>query len=335
MKKYGTLTIGIISRNGMPFIEECLQSISAALPSLCSYFHAITCVLVDSDSSDGTLETMIGFSKKNESVKVHVFRIEGDCNAAIARNIILKRSTGEFVFLCDGDIVINPDFIVVAVAKIIAEKADAIVGQLSEKWYDSAFTVYKSVPVRKEIHHDTYVRMTGGIIVLAGKVVRSGVQFDEVLKRNQDRDFSLRISERFKILAIPVFVGTHLTQPYYSNERFGTFIRERYSRYLGILLRKHLRSLGNLLVIARAEEGVVIGIIYLMSLIASLAGCFFQTCIPLVITCTVVLVDFARYVRKHPPKRFIMHRFLTPLMVIQGFIFPGENRQRYSVKEIV
>ena len=181
-----SLTVGIISRNGQPFIEDCLQSLSSSLAQLLDYFDSINCILVDSNSSDNTLDVMLEFSDKNKQIETDVYLIEGECNAAIARNVILKNCTGEFIFLCDGDIVMNYKFILSAVEKIIAKKADAIVGQLSEKWYDSEFKIYKTIPVRNKIDQEKSVRMTGGIILLSKKVVLSDIKYDENLRIKQD-----------------------------------------------------------------------------------------------------------------------------------------------------
>lgn len=334
MMKRGTLAIGIVSRNGHPFIEDCLQSLESSVPQLLNHFESIHCILVDSDSSDNTLEVMIGLGNKNKSIKTDVYLIEGDCNAGIARNVILRNSSSDFLFLCDGDIVIDCKFIILAVEKIITNKADAIIGQLSEKWYDSDFKFYKSIPVREKILHEKFVRMTGGIILLSGGVVRSQIEFDDKLKRNEDRDFSLRISERFKILAIPVFVGIHLTQPYYSNERFGTFLKERYNVYLGVLVRKHIYSLSNLLAIVKSEKGVMVGFVYMLLMSISVVLCALEVYVPFYLICSVVLLDLIRYVMKNPLKRFLMNRFISPIMVVEGFLFPAKNKPNYSIVKI-
>jgi glycosyltransferase involved in cell wall biosynthesis len=334
MKKYGTLTIGVICRNGQPFIEQCLHSVSSGVSPLSEYFDSISCILVDSNSSDNTLGVMLAFSIENQLIQTDVFLIEGDCNAAIARNIILRNCNGDFVFLCDGDIVIHYEFIVSAVEKIIDNQADAIVGQLSEKWFDSENKIYKEIAVRKKIYHDQFVRMAGGIIVISRKVVQSEVTFDEKFKRNQDRDYSLRISDSFKILAIPDFVGIHLTQPYYSTERFGTFLKQHYNKYLGMLIRKHLYSLQHVFVIIKHEKGVILGILYMILLICSIVLCIFQICIPLLLLLLVVCVDMLRQLREYPLKRFVMNRFMSPIMVVQGFFFKERITPHYTIKKV-
>ena len=125
MKKFGSLTIGIISRNGQPFIENCLLSFSTALDQLLRHFVSIDFILVDSDSSDNTLRVMADFAKlhQDKSIKTDVYLLEGNCNAAIARNIILGHATGDIVFLCDGDIVVNGNFLITASEKIISGKS--------------------------------------------------------------------------------------------------------------------------------------------------------------------------------------------------------------------
>lgn len=336
MKKNGKLTIGVISKNGEPFIEDCLESLSLSITPLSDYFRAIDFILVDSNSSDNTLRVMLNFAKSNtsESVTTDVYLIEGYCNSSIARNIILENCTGDLVFLCDGDITVDSKFLISASKKITGGQADAVVGMLAEKWFDADYKFYKSIPVRKQISHNQTVRVTGGMIILSKRVVQSGIKFDERLVRSEDRDFSLRISDKFKILGISECVGTHLTQPYYSKERFGIFIKENYNKYIGMLFRKHMFSLRNLCEIANVEKGVMLGFLYIASLITSLTLFLLQIYVPFFVTLAVVIVDFIRHLKKHPANRFIMNRFISPIMATQGFFFPQRNIGSYSVKKV-
>ena len=336
MAKFGKLTIGIISRNGQPFLKDCLQSFSSALTPLLKHFSSIDFILVDSDSSDNTLEVMLNFSQeyRSHAINSDVYLIQGYCNAAVARNVILRECTGDVIFLCDGDIVINYNFLILAAKKIIGGQADAVVGQLSEKWYDSEFKIYKSIPVRKKITQEKFVRIAGGIIVLSKKVAQSDIKYDENLKIKEDGDFSLRVSNYFNILAIPVFVGTHITQPCYSNERFKTFFKENYNKSLGILLRKHIYSFRNSIDIIKAEKGVMLGFIYILLFLFSSILCLREMCIPLLLTVCIFLADFFRHLTKSHLRSFIMYRFVSPFMVIHGFFSKKKGDRQYSIKKI-
>lgn len=336
MVKFGRLTIGIISRNGQPFLRDCLQSFSLALTTLLKHFDSINFILVDSDSSDNTLEVMHDFSRRSRSdtIDVDIYLIEGYCNAAVARNIILRECIGDIVFLCDGDIVIDYNFLILAAEKIIGGQADAVVGQLSEKWYDSEFKIYKSIPVRNKITQEQFVRMAGGIILLSKKVVQSDVKYDENLKIKEDGDFSLRVSNFFNILAIPAFVGTHITQPYYSSERFKIFFKENYNNSLGILLRKHIYSLRNLVEISRAEKGVLVGFIYMPLFLLSSILCLREIYVPFILTVCIFFADFLRHLTKSHLRSFIMYRLISPIMVTHGFFSTKKGDQNYSIKKI-
>lgn len=336
MGKFGTLTVGIISRNGQPFIEDCLQSFSSALPALSEHFDAVEFIGVDSNSSDNTLGVMLTFSQGTslKSITSNVYLIEGYCNAAIARNVILKNASGDFIFLCDGDIVVNFEFVIAAARKINIGQADAVVGQLAEKWYDADCNFYKSIPVRIKITQEHNVRISGGINIISREIADSGIKFDERLERNEDWDYSLRVSERFNIHAIPEFMGTHLTQPYYSEERFSTFIKEKYGIFPGFLLRKHMLSPGNVTAIAKAERGPMVGIFNILFILLSAILCLFDIYIPFFIALIIMLLDFIRHFSKHPVKRYIMNRFISPFMVIWGFFFHDGSIGNYTVKKI-
>lgn len=331
----GKLSIGVISRNGQPFIEDCLQSFTSALPSLLNHFDSVNFILVDSNSSDNTLESMLNFNRKisNKSTKVDVYLIEGYCNAAIARNIILRNSTGDFVFLCDGDILVNYNFLITASEKIISGHADAVVGQLSEKWFDSNFKFYKSI-LRTRIDQEQFVRTTGGLILISKRIQQSSLKYDEELRRNEDTDFALRISSTFRILAIPAIMGTHLTQPYYSNERFKTFLIEEYDKPLGTLFRKHIFPLRNLFEIAILHKGTIAGCIYILLFLFSAIMFLWKTYVPFLLTLSIVFLDLIRKLRNYPLKRFIIHRFVSPIMTLHGFFFPNEDIQNYSIKKV-
>ncbi len=337
MKNIEKVTVGVISKNGMPFLEDCLRSLSQSLSLFLSVFNEIEFILVDSDSSDTSLDAMVKFFNENRgvSVEISVYQVKGDCNAAIARNVILNNCNGSLVFLCDGDIVVNADFLIEASRKIITGQAHAVTGQLSEKWYDSENNFYKTISTRNKISEEQVVRMAGGMILLTKDVVTSGFRYDENLRIYEDVDFSIRISREFKLLAIPTFIGVHNTQPYNTDERFKFFFKIGYNKFLGALLKKHIGSLNIIIEIARKEKGVTIGIIYFLFFVFSLILCLQQVCIVLFMTLSLVFIDFLLQLKKRNLRGFIMYRLLSPIMVVQGFFKSTAGNLVYSIKNIV
>ena len=337
MGKFGRLTIGIISRNGQPFIEDCLSSFSSGLVQLLSNFDSIEFILVDSDSTDNTLKVMLEFSATvqhgSNNVKTEVYLIEGHCNAAIARNVILNNCTNELLFLCDGDIVINGEFLVAAADKIVSGEADAVIGDLSEKWYDSEYNFYKSIPARRRITKEKYMRIAGSVMLLAKRVVTSGLRYDENIRIKEDNDFSLRVSDSFTILAIPLISGTHITQPYFSGERFKAFIKGNYHKPLGVLIRKNILSMDKLFQIVKTNKGVMVGFVYMVIFPFTLLLYFKHIYTPLLLISFVFLVDLFRQLKKRKIRTFFMYRFISPVMVIQGFFSsPKSDKHKYSVR---
>lgn len=336
MSKVDKLSVGIISRNGQPFLEKCLHSFLSAASPLLNAFQSIEYILVDSASTDNTLELMRSFSQEStgDRITATVYLLEDECNAAIARNVILKECSGDIVFLCDGDIEIDYHFIVLAAEKITNGTSDAVVGQLSEKWYDSEFNYTQTIPIRAETNREEFTRIAGGIIMLSGKVVASGIRYDEELTIKEDNDFSLRLSKSFSILSIMSFVGIHHTRSYHSKERFRIFIHDKYHQPLGLLLRKHCHSLADIVEIARSDKGVSAGLAYYLLFFVSSLLYLQHLPIPLLLTLGLFLIDFFWQLSRKNFRGFIMYRFLSPIMLIQGFCCPPKKAQNYLVKKI-
>jgi glycosyltransferase involved in cell wall biosynthesis len=319
------LTIGIISRNGMPYIQRCLES----LAKLDCLDRTLSFVLVDCVSTDGTTEVMRQFRTSHNNVRL--FRVDGTANTSVARNVILDNTRDGYLFLLDGDIDVNPAFIEAALAIMEAGRADAVIGDLEEIAHDEFHRPMGEMRRRAWVDSETYVLIGGGLILLAPQVVRSDVRFDERQRRSQDLDFCFQLSKRFRILRIPVSMGTHLTQEYVSKGRISRFYREIYYRPMGRLVRKYWASPVYIWQIVKSDKGVFaalgLQLIIIIGLIANIPVIW-------VAAILILLADALRLALHGRFNHYLPLRIVAPWMVAYGFLAPSEPAPRYRVREV-
>ena len=320
-----TLTIGVIARNGMPFLEPCLSS----LPAHQVVDMDVNIILVDCCSTDETSEIMLTFAEERPATRV--YRIEGYANSAVARNVILNRNVGTYLLLLDGDTRLSHEFLETGIAEIQAGHADCVNGSLQEQRYSQQNEPEGEVFFRIKVSAPEYVCTSGGTMLLGPAVVKSGIAYDERLRRGQDRDFALRISEEFRLLRIPTSMGTHLTHHYYSSKRIKDFYQQSYQRPLGIFLRKHMWFPSRVWRIVKWEIGIFVGFAYYLLLFISLS-----TLNPFVFVLlfTALGADYLRFSLQGRSHEFVPIRLASPLMVMQGFLGLCEDIPQYTITEL-
>ena len=119
------LTIGVIARDGLPFLHDCLKSLPAQLDGV----TFLDIILVDSASGDGTTEVMSEFAGQRPGVRV--FRMDGKTNAAATRNVILDNAAPGAVLLVDGDIVLTQAFLRAGIDAVRPARGGAVLGGLA------------------------------------------------------------------------------------------------------------------------------------------------------------------------------------------------------------
>lgn len=82
--------------NAEPYLEECLQS-------LCHQtLKEIEIICVDDGSTDGSLDFLRGYQKKDSRIQV-LQQKEESAGAALARNMGLRHAKGEYLYFLDAD----------------------------------------------------------------------------------------------------------------------------------------------------------------------------------------------------------------------------------------
>ncbi len=100
------------------FLEETLDSV------LATTYPNLEVVLVDDGSKDNSLSIAEGYSKKDSRLRIYR---QSNAGACAARNHAIREAKGEFILPVDGDNLITPDFVSLAVAEIMSNKEVKVV----------------------------------------------------------------------------------------------------------------------------------------------------------------------------------------------------------------
>ena len=319
------ITIGVISRNGMPFIESCL----ASLPTQEDLGRPVHIMLVDSASTDQTTEVMKAFV--NERHGATMFRMEGQSNAAAARNVLLHNVTAGFLLLLDGDFILNHTFLKEGIDQIKSGNADAIGGRIEETWHDGDCQPIQSEVVRDLFFEPGIRRTSGGSILLGPKAVSLGLQMDERFRQNEDTDFALRLTDDLKLLFIDQKIGVHLTKHYYSSARISEYYFQAYDVPLGRLIRKHIMHPDRIWAVRRYLRGAAIGVVIQVSLAAAIVTGQFGF---ILVAALAAGFDLSRLFKRGRLNSFIPTRLAAPWMILYGFLTPHETPPKYKVSRM-
>lgn len=321
----GRLTIGVIARNGMPFLLPCLQS----LPPPDLFGGRLDIVLVDSASTDGTTGAMTDFAFARTDTRV--YRLDGQVNAAVARNTVLAHARPGYLMLLDGDMVAAPGFLATAIALIAGGQAGAVVGALKEQRFDAGNNPEGDVIWRHPPEGPVPVSLTGGAILLGPQALEPGLRYDEKQRVCEDWDFALRLSGRHRILRIPVCMALHLTHYYFSPQRQMSYYRDLRPSAVGQLLRKHLAHPDRLAAVLNRERGIVAGgILQGLVLLAAVSGS-----LPLALLALAgLLADSGRAWWRGKLPEWAGTRLAGPWILLYGLVTPGPALLRYAVRRI-
>jgi glycosyltransferase involved in cell wall biosynthesis len=319
------LTIGIIARNGVPHLSRCLASVAQTMGAI----DGVEVILVDCCSQDDTLGAMLTFARENRGVRV--FRLEGVANAACARNTILENTRPGAVFLVDGDVAISVSFVTAALREIREGTADVVVGQLPEVLHDDEHRPKGCRGDRYGIQKRCFVGVSGGLSVLSAEVVARGFRFDEALRMGEDTDFSIRIADEFRIVALPLPMGTHYTTDYFHGGRARAYVRQLYVRPKGALVRKHILHPRRLWRARKSFSGMVAGGVLQGSFVCAVA---FGEYWGLSILMTIACVDLARFWTRDSLTRYVLIRLVSPWVLGYGLISPERFAPSYTVRAL-
>ncbi len=257
------MSIIIITRNEEYSIVKCLSAVNKL------NMHNCEIIVVDSDSTDNTIDVVRSFISQGMSIKL--IQVKKRYNAAIGRNVGYKNSHKEYILFLDGDVEIEAAFVDKAIGYLKTKtEIGAVYGDLREIQYSEGHsTIIKEIESRLHITKERYAYQGPGIFMTTREALNKTGLFNESYDRSEDTEFYIRMSKKFNVVAIPVIMGTHHTVPYSNFQRFNKMIF-RYEKYFFLIVLLHMRSnpSGTVSYIS-ANMGIVYSIIVNMALILS------------------------------------------------------------------
>ena len=178
----------VIGKNEGWRLDKCLSSIQRFVDA--ESLRDFEVVYVDSKSTDNSIEIAKSYTVNK------VFKITGECNAAIGRNIGAKESSGDILFFLDGDMELIPGFwqeIVDGSGKL---KYPFVSGVEKDVLHDNQWN-YVVTNIRRAFveGEDKYCNTTGGLFVITRKLWNQVGGMDNCQKINEDFDLGIRLAK--------------------------------------------------------------------------------------------------------------------------------------------
>ena len=224
------LSFIVIGRNEGWKLSLCLGSIIDAVER--NRIMDFEIIYVDSQSTDDSIKIIQEFSG------IKIFKIEGKCSAAIARNIGAKEAKGDILVFLDGDMKLDADFLSLA----MKDNGNLIypfqTGIYQYCYYDRNNIVIKEKSF-DTISDNTFVKSVGGFFIISKKLWQRVGGMDNRLVRNEDIDLGLRLC---KINTPALKQSVKCINHYSGIDGFSAHLLKYafYYRYSSVLARKHL-----------------------------------------------------------------------------------------------
>lgn len=106
--------------NSAPYIRQCLDSI------IQQTYEILEIICVNDGSMDDSLAILEEYAAKDNRIRIFSKENEGK-GAASARNLGLKKATGEYIQFIDSDDFFAPDMIETLVSKAVNTDADVVI----------------------------------------------------------------------------------------------------------------------------------------------------------------------------------------------------------------
>ena len=194
--------------NNAHYIEKCIQSI------INQSFNNFELIIVDDCSKDDTL----GILKKIKDKNLNVLKTDKNSGPAVARNIGVKNSRGEYIFFIDGDCIASKNWIKEGLKGFKEKGCLGVEGKIyyvSKNYRPTAID-----DIGQNLIGGQY--MTGNIAYKKEILVKIG-GFDPKLKRMEDRDLGLMILRKGNIIFNPKMIVFHQKFPLKFKKKINLF----------------------------------------------------------------------------------------------------------------
>ena len=225
----------IVGRNESNKLEKCFNSVFQFIKA--NVIISAEIIYIDSDSSDNSIEIA-------KTKGVHkIYRISGNINSAIGRNVGAKQAVGEILFFIDGDMEILPSFFPDAFIDENTIKYDFISGQFVNMFYDKNGNFqFSDEKYKKNINKDHEQTTVGGLFIIYKNLWNSVSGMKEKYKRSHDLDLGLRLAKKgYFLLRKGKIAAYHHTIMYQNKARVWNMFKDKKLFYQNaVLLRDHL-----------------------------------------------------------------------------------------------
>jgi len=177
----------IIGRNESWKLTKCIQSVLNAAHS--NHINNYEIIYVDSNSTDDSVKRVKQFSN------VKAFILTSDYNAAIARNVGVKKSKGDVLFFIDGDMEIIPTFLPL----VYNEKDGLLIDYISGNWINYYYDHNNKLIKKEKFENkdtDSKETVTGGLFLINKNTWDLVGGMNDKFKKSQDTDLGLRLANK-------------------------------------------------------------------------------------------------------------------------------------------
>jgi len=174
------VSIVIIGRNEGARLVRCLESVR----DLAGRDSAIELVYVDSGSSDGSVSCALHFGAS-------VVALTGRCSAARARNAGWRAANGDWILFLDGDTVVHPAFLEVALAHTADPCVAAVWGHRRE--LEPTANLYHRVLDLDWVYAPGPSEFCGGDVLMRREALELSEGFDETLIAGEEPELCARL----------------------------------------------------------------------------------------------------------------------------------------------
>lgn len=316
----------VITYNEEFGVKKCLTSISELRMENCEV------ICVDSGSTDSTIEVIHKYKEKMNILSL--FQIKGYANAAIGRNIGIKKSTKNLIYFIDGDVEIKRDFLLAAIDILRKKQADAVTGKLAEYQYNPNYkSILAKIDDRYYIKKQKHIYSSGGIFITKRFVVNEVGCFNENFVINEDLDFTLRLSAKFKMLAINELMGIHHTIPYHDWGRLKNDMISSQRHFGRLVVKNMITNKKGVLNLLWKNKGFSYGFLFYVIFLISLIFYGYKNTFLIFFIVGVLDILYGILKKRNLIFRVYTHYF-CPLLIIMYALIPKGKSAKWDVIEI-
>lgn len=231
----------IIGKNEGWKLTKCLYSVFNTIEK--NKLQEFEIIYVDSNSSDDSIY------RAKEFGGILIYKLIGDSNPAIARNLGAAKSKSDVLFFIDGDMEIIPEFLPKVYSEPCGLLYKYVSGNFINYYYNQNWEFVRKDYYKKN-KKDIFEFEVGGLFLIEKELWLKVGGMRNIFKKSQDIDLSLRLAKKgVKLLRKYELAAIHHTIPYLEKNRKWEDLFNGVHLYARSLLYRY--NLGNIYMIKR------------------------------------------------------------------------------------